>query len=116
MGPQGLEDEPGRKVPNGPERLDKVDQAPPPSDRAGMCANVGRQDDSQDDSPSRPISPRARLVAALTETISAATAAGDLHAARVAHEAIGRLLEEPEPGVAGVADLRAERSRRGESG
>ena len=116
MGPQGLENDSGRKVPNGPERLDKVGQAPPPSDRAGMCANVRGRDDSQDDSSSGPISPRGRLVASLTETISAATAAGDLHAARVAHEALGRLLAEPEPGVAVVADLPAERSCRERSG
>jgi hypothetical protein len=57
-------------------------------------------------------SPRAGLVAALTETITTAAAAGDLHAARVAHEALGRLLAEPEPGASEVADLATERARR----
>ena len=42
-------------------------------------------------------------------------AAGDLHAARVAHDALGRLLAEPAPGAATVADLAAERARRGKS-
>jgi hypothetical protein len=57
-------------------------------------------------------SPRARLVATLTETIAAATGAGDLHAARVAHEALGRLLATPDPDVAEVTDIGAERARR----
>ena len=81
-------------------------------DHACMCATVRSQDDSQDDSTATSQSPRARLVAALTEAISAAMAAGDLHAARVAHEALGRLLEEPEPGAPVVADLGEERAKR----
>lgn len=52
------------------------------------------------------------LVATLTETISAATRAGDLYTARVAHETLGRLLVEPEPGAPEVADLASERARR----
>jgi hypothetical protein len=58
-------------------------------------------------------SPRADLVRALTAAIDAATRAGDLHAARVAHEALGRLLAEPEPGAPTVADLASERAKRG---
>ncbi len=58
-------------------------------------------------------SPRAMLVKTLTETISAATAAGDLGAARVAHEALGKLLVEPEPGDAKVVDIRSQRGRKG---
>jgi hypothetical protein len=54
------------------------------------------------------------LISALTESISAAIAVGDVHAARVAHEALGRLLAEPEPGVTPVADLGAERAKRGQ--
>ena len=37
-------------------------------------------------------SPRARMVAALSESLLDSMEAGDLEAARVAHEAIGRLL------------------------
>jgi hypothetical protein len=59
-------------------------------------------------------SPRRRLVSALTEAVSAAIEAGDPHAARVAHEALGRLIAEPEAGVAPVADLGAARARRGQ--
>jgi len=61
----------------------------------------------------KPLDVRAKLVAALTETISAATAAGDLHAARVAHEALGRLLAPPSDSDAVVA-LAASRRRREE--
>jgi hypothetical protein len=58
------------------------------------------------------IDPRGRLITALTETIAAAMAAGDVHAARVAHEALGRLLAEPGPNDATVADLGAARAKR----
>jgi hypothetical protein len=58
------------------------------------------------------MTPRKRLVAALTEAISAAMAAGDLHAARVAHEALGRLLEPPDPAGTKVTDLREARARK----
>jgi len=52
------------------------------------------------------------LIRALTDTLSSATSAGDLHAARVAHEALGRLLAEPEPGSPTVTDLSEERAKR----
>jgi len=55
-------------------------------------------------------SPRAALVRTLTEGISAATASGDLAAARVAHEALGKLLDEPERGNAEVIDIRSQRA------
>jgi hypothetical protein len=57
-------------------------------------------------------SPRARLIQALSETISAAALAGDLAAARVASDALQRLLAEPEVVAAEVVDLAKERSRR----
>jgi hypothetical protein len=57
--------------------------------------------------------PRGKLVELLTATIATATAAGDLHAARVAHEALGRLLMEAEPGAPTVADFASERAKRG---
>jgi len=57
--------------------------------------------------------PRARLVAVLTETIGAAVASGDLHAARVAHEALGKLLTAEAPGAAYVTDAAADCSKRG---
>jgi hypothetical protein len=59
-----------------------------------------------------PKTPRERLVAVLTETIAAALPAGDLHAARVAHEALGRLLAERDPGASSVTDLASERAKR----
>lgn len=49
---------------------------------------------------------------ALSDALRVATLAGDLHAARVAHEALGRLLEERYPGAPGVTDLGTERKRR----
>lgn len=52
------------------------------------------------------------MIDVLNAELGAALAAGDLEAARVAHEAIGRLLGAP--GAAGdVADLAAARARRG---
>ncbi len=63
-------------------------------------------------SPAAPLSARRRLVLALTDAVAAAIEAGDLHAARVAHEALGRLIAEPEKGAAAVTDLGSERSKR----
>jgi len=61
----------------------------------------------------RPESPRLKLVNALTESLRAAVAAGDLGVATVAHEALGRLLG----GAKGdVADLEEERAKRGRGG
>jgi hypothetical protein len=56
-------------------------------------------------------SPRGALIAALTSAVRDAAAAGDLGAARVAHEALGRLLSEPGAASA-VVDLNVERERR----
>ncbi len=56
-------------------------------------------------------SPRAALIAALTNAVRDAANAGDLVAARVAYEALGRLLAEP-GAAAMVVDLHAERERR----
>jgi len=53
-------------------------------------------------------SPRAALAAALT----AALASGDLALARVAHDALGKLIAETEPGAPSVADLASERAKR----
>ncbi|MGK4000644.1 hypothetical protein [Sorangium sp. So ce1024] len=47
------------------------------------------------------------------EGMRAALAAGDVEAARIAHEAIGRLLGAPGADAAGIIDLAAERVRRG---
>ena len=57
-----------------------------------------------------PESPRRALIAALANAVREAAAAGDLAAARVAHEALGRLLTEACPRA--VVDLSAERERR----
>jgi hypothetical protein len=51
------------------------------------------------------------MLAHLSADMGAALAAGDTEAARVAHEAIGRLLGLPGPG-AEVVDLAVERERR----
>ncbi len=57
--------------------------------------------------------PRALLVKALTTGTASATASGDLHAARVAYEALGKLLADADSGaVADLATFRAE-SKRG---
>ena len=57
-----------------------------------------------------PLSPRAELVQSLTNAISAAVAAGDLQVARVAHEALGRLIADGNSAV--VVDLATERAKR----
>jgi len=58
-------------------------------------------------------SPRAVLVERLTETIKTANAAGDLAAAQIAYEALGKLLNETGPSVAKVVDISSHPSRKG---
>jgi hypothetical protein len=59
------------------------------------------------------MSPRATMLAHLSADMSALLAAGDVEAARAAHEAIGKLLgAHGLPAV--VVDLAAERERRAE--
>ncbi|HTN84190.1 MAG TPA: hypothetical protein VL242_10905 [Sorangium sp.] len=53
------------------------------------------------------------LLGQLAEGMRAALAEGDLEAARIAHETIGRLLGAPGADAGSVIDLAAERSRRG---
>ncbi|WP_437627957.1 hypothetical protein [Sorangium sp. So ce1151] len=55
------------------------------------------------------------LLRHLAEGMREALAAGDVEAARIAHETIGRLLGAPAADAGGVVDLAAERSRRGAS-
>ena len=57
--------------------------------------------------------PRKQLVRALSDALTAASEAGDLHTARVAHEAIGRLLE---PASDNVTELHRKRANRSEGG
>jgi hypothetical protein len=69
------------------------------------------------DNPHTVPNPRAALLAHLAGDMAAALAAGDTEAARIAHEAVGRLLGAPAcagDDVAGavVVDLAAERTRR----
>jgi hypothetical protein len=52
-------------------------------------------------------SPRAVLAAVLVDTISAAMQAGDPRTARVAHEALGRLLEQSDPSSTASSASRA---------
>jgi hypothetical protein len=54
--------------------------------------------------------PRVKLAKALCEAISEATEVGDLKAARIAHEALGKLLDAP--GGAEVAELSEARKAR----
>ncbi|RLB45743.1 MAG: hypothetical protein DRI90_28100 [Deltaproteobacteria bacterium] len=81
-------------------------------DGGGVRRRASTDTDSEIDRPV-PANPRRRLVLALTEAVGAAIEAGDLHAARVAHEALGRLIAPPEPGAATVADLNCVRGRHG---
>ncbi|WP_437753191.1 hypothetical protein [Sorangium sp. So ce1389] len=53
------------------------------------------------------------LLRQLAEGMRAALAEGDVEAARIAHETIGRLLGAPGAGAGVAVDLAAERSRRG---
>ncbi|NUQ72077.1 MAG: hypothetical protein HUU21_00660 [Polyangiaceae bacterium] len=57
-------------------------------------------------------SPRTALLVHLAEDLKAAIEAGDLEAARVAHEAIGRLLGSTAAKNATVVDLATARARR----
>jgi hypothetical protein len=59
-----------------------------------------------------PSNPRAVFLAALLKSVSDLAAVGDTAAARVAHEAAGKLLASPVEGAA-VVDLAAEREKRG---
>lgn len=63
--------------------------------------------------PEAPSDHRAELARALTRAVDDSTAAGDLAAARVAAEALVKLLGSAGPNAAPVADLAAERARRG---
>lgn len=56
--------------------------------------------------------PRTLLLGQLAEGMQAALAAGDVEAARVAHDALGRLMGPRGEGSGAVADLAAERARR----
>ena len=85
----------------------KLDSLPPDESSAPQN-RVSGQAIGQD--PGQRESPRATLIAALTSAIRDAAAAGDLAAARVAHDALGRLLSEP--GAGAIVDLNAERERR----
>ena len=77
---------------------------------AAKCAE-GRE---ADETRTKPASPRAALLASLAEGMRAALATGDVEAARIANEAIGRILGGPGAESAGsVIDLAAERVRRG---
>jgi hypothetical protein len=72
------------------------------------CANAR----STDVSLTKPASPRTALLVHLAEDLKAAIEAGDLEAARVAHEAIGRLLGSTAAKNATVVDLATARARR----
>ncbi|AUX23345.1 uncharacterized protein SOCEGT47_038680 [Sorangium cellulosum] len=76
---------------------------------AAKCAEPREPDESR----TKLADPRSVLLRQLAEGMREALAAGDVEAARIAHETIGRLLGAPGADVAGVIDLAAERTRRG---
>lgn len=82
---------------------------------AHTCARAGAMEDPADASGTKPASPRAVMLAHLSADMGAALATGDTEAARVAHDAIGRLLGAPALAAAAgavVVDFGAERARR----
>jgi hypothetical protein len=79
-----------------------------PATMTPKCAEARETDESR----TKPGDPRAALVGALADGMRAALAAGDMEAARIAHETIGRLLGAPSELLGGVVDLAAERARR----
>ena len=94
-----------------------------PSAPQHESCSIQRRDEQQGASENRPAgqaigqepgqreaTPRAALLNALADAVRDAALAGDLHAARVAHEALGRLLVEP--ATSAVVDLSSERERR----
>jgi hypothetical protein len=85
-------------------------QAPPFADSRGPFADSP--------APTSPApSPRATLLEQLLASARDAVAAGDIEAARIAHEAAGKLLAAPRVEGAGakVVDLAHERGKRGRS-
>jgi hypothetical protein len=76
---------------------------------AAKCAEPRGPDESR----TKPADPRSALLGQLAEGMREALAAGDVEAARIAHEAIGRLLGATGADAGGVIDLAAERRRRG---
>lgn len=85
----------------------KLDSSPPGGNEPPKNHPSG-QAIGQD--PGQHASPRQALIAALANAARDAALAGDLVAARVAYDALGRLLGDAEPGE--VLDLNAERDRR----
>jgi hypothetical protein len=95
------------------EILDVEDDEPrptaPPADGSRALADGSRS--ATADRDPKPANPRAGLLEALLAGAAAAAAAGDLVAARIAHEAAGRLLSAAGQG-GDVVDLEQERARR----
>jgi len=56
--------------------------------------------------------PRVRIIASIAQAMVAALEAGDAEAARVAHDAIGRMLGGPQGDGAEVVDLATWRSKK----
>lgn len=86
-----------------------------PEPSAQTCTPAVPMEGPPDASRTEPAGPRAVMLAHLSADMGAALAAGDTEAARVAHDAIGRLLgAERLATTAGavVVDLGAERARR----
>lgn len=87
-----------------PEELRRALRAPPPgADTGAVVMNTTPA--------SRTASPRAQLLEALALAVGACSAAGDLEAARVAHEAVGRLLGSAAALPADVVELGSRRGR-----
>ncbi len=103
--PNGIRTRPDAKMPQDPAG----DGEPTSSFAGAKSVNPGPRSPGGDRNTPE-VGPRAALVEALTAAIARATATGDLHAARVAYAALGRLL--PEPDGSPVADLASERVKR----
>jgi hypothetical protein len=82
--------------------------AEPCAGEADKCAGGREAGDSQ----AKPASSRAAFLESLSTVLVAALAAGDIEVARIANEAIGRLLGAAGSEQGAVVDLAAERVRR----
>lgn len=61
----------------------------------------------------RPADPRAALISSLARSVADLGAAGDIAGARIATEALSRLLATADGGACPVVDLAGERAKRG---
>src|SRR6185369_14698881 len=101
---------PGETPPRAPDRADPAASSPIVGTGSALVAVAAGQSEA---SAARSPSPREWLLAQLAEGVVRAMAAGDLEAARLAHDAQGRLLGVATGDVAPVIDLADARGKRG---